>query len=287
MARNWAFLLLIGLIWGSSFILMKKGLTVFTNGQVAALRIGLAWLVTMPFLLPAMRSITGRQWLILLSVGLFGNGIPAFLFTAAQVHLDSSVVGMLNSMVPVLTVAIGVLAFGLQVNRHQWLGIATGLAGAAMLILPSGISGFQWQALLVVAASSCYALNLNVVKTRLQQMPTTIITAGAFLWVGPACVAYLLCTDLMDRMQLPGATMALGAVSLLAVVGTAVAVQLFNRLIQTAGTVFASTVTYIVPVFAVMWGMLDGERPAATRILGVVTVLVGVHLINKSQKADI
>lgn len=285
--RNWATLLLIGFIWGSSFILMKKGLLVFTDGQVAALRIGLAWLVTMPFLFPSLRGITREQWGILLVVGLFGNGIPAFLFTAAQMHLDSAVVGMLNSLVPVLTVVFGAMAFGLRVNSGQAIGILVGLAGALLLIIPDGISEFRWPALLVVAASSCYAFNLNIVKRYLQEVPTMVITAGGFLWVGPGCIAYLLLTDFTEHMQMPGAAIALGAVVLLAVVGTALAVLIFNALIQRAGPVFASTVTYVVPVFAVMWGMLDGEHLKIAQAIGVATVLFGVHLINKSHKADI
>ncbi|MCF8256690.1 MAG: DMT family transporter [Flavobacteriales bacterium] len=282
-ARNWVTLLAIGLIWGSSFILMKRGLTVFTDVQVAALRIGLAWLVTMPFLIPSLRDITRKQWGILLAVGLFGNGIPAFLFTAAQTHLDSSVVGMLNSLVPVLTVIFGALMFGLRVGGRQTIGILVGLAGALLLIMPQGISRFQWPALLVVAASSCYAFNLNIVRRHLQEVPTMIITAGAFLWVGPACIIYVMLSDFTVRLQHPGAALAFGSILLLATVGTALAVLIFNRLIQRAGPVFASTVTYVVPVFAVMWGILDGEQLLAAHVIGVATVLFGVYLINKSQ----
>lgn len=284
--RNWATLLLIGLIWGSSFILMKKGLLIFTDTQVAALRIGLAWLVTMPFLVSSFRGISRKQWSLLLISGLFGNGIPAFLFTAAQTHLDSSVVGMLNSLVPVLTVIFGALMFRLKVSGGQSLGILIGLAGALMLIIPNGISGFRWPALLVVAASSCYAFNLNIIRRYLQEVPTRIITAGGFMWVGPACMAYVLLSDFGGRIQQPGAILAFSAVALLAVVGTAFAVLMFNALIQRAGPVFASTVTYVVPVFAVMWGLIDGEQLQPVQMLGVATVLFGVHQINKSRSND-
>ncbi len=266
---------------------MKKGLTVFSDSEVAALRMGIAWAVTMPFLIPSLGSISRRQWMLLLAVGTLGNGIPAFLFTAAQTHLNSSVVGMLNSLVPVLTLAFGALLFGLPVKQNQLLGIAIGLCGALMLILPNGISGFHWSALLVVAASSCYALNLNIVRKYLQGVPTMTITAGAFLWIGPVCVGYLLCSDMPQKMAEPGAMVALSAISLLAIMGTALAVLLFNALIQRAGAVFASTVTYVVPVFAVMWGVLDGEQLLPAHVLGIGTVLLGVNIMNKSQKADI
>lgn len=282
--RNWLTLLLIGLIWGSSFILMKKGLVFFTDTQVAALRIGLAWLVTMPFLIPKLKGISGRQWKILLAVGLFGNGIPAFLFTAAQRHLDSALVGMLNSSVPVLTVLIGALAFGLRVSVQQAIGLVTGLVGALLLIVPQGAMSFQWQALFVVAASSCYALNLNVVKRYLQDVPIMTITAGAFLWVGPFCIMHVLMGDFTSRIVVDGAWLAFMGVVILAVLGTALAVLMFNRLILLSGPLFASMVTYIVPVFAVMWGILDGERIRLLQAVGVITVLFGVYLVNRRQR---
>jgi drug/metabolite transporter (DMT)-like permease len=284
--RNWATLLLIGLIWGSSFILMKKGLVFFTDVQVGALRIGLAWLVTMPFLIQKISIVKRKEWLLLLVSGLFGNGIPAFLFTAAQRHLDSSLVGMLNSLVPVLTVLIGMVVFRLKVTSWQIAGLTVGLAGALMLILSDGLAEFKWPALLVVAASTCYAINLNVVRRYMQTMPTMVITAGAFLWVGPPCVFYLMLSDMPERLAAEGAWLALSGIVLLAVVGTAIAVLIFNRLIQQAGPVFASMVTYVVPVFALMWGTLDGERPTLLQLSGAAIVLVGVYIVNAGKKTD-
>lgn len=281
--RNWATLLLIGLIWGSSFILMKKGLIYFTDAQVGAMRIGLAWLVTMPFLLPKLNGISRREWLLLLVSGLFGNGIPAFLFTAAQRYLDSSLVGMLNSLVPVLTVLIGLMVFRLRVTGLQVAGLTVGFAGALMLITSGGAEGFQWPALLVVAASTCYAINLNLVRRYMQTMQTTIITAGAFLWVGPPCIIYLAMTDLPSRVAQDGALLAIGGIALLAVVGTAFAVLIFNRLIQQAGPVFASMVTYVVPLFALLWGVLDGEQPTIIQLSGAGIVLVGVYIVNSGK----
>jgi drug/metabolite transporter (DMT)-like permease len=284
--RNWATLLLIGLIWGSSFILMKKGLVFFTDVQVGALRIGLAWLVTMPFLIQKISIVKRKEWLLLLVSGLFGNGIPAFLFTAAQRHLDSSLVGMLNSLVPVLTVLIGMVVFRLKVTSWQIAGLTVGLAGALMLILSDGLAEFKWPALLVVAASTCYAINLNVVRRYMQTMPTMVITAGAFLWVGPPCVFYLILSDMSERLEADGAWLALSGIVLLAVVGTAIAVLIFNRLIQQAGPVFASMVTYVVPLFALMWGMLDGERPSLLQLVGASVVLGGVYIVNAGKKTD-
>ncbi|MCB9185360.1 MAG: DMT family transporter [Flavobacteriales bacterium] len=282
--RNWLLLLLIGTIWGSSFILMKKGLVVFSATQIAALRMGLAWVVTLPFLLPRFREIKNKEWLILLSVGLFGNGIPAFLFAYAQTKLDSSLTGMLNSLVPILTMVFGLLLFGLRTWTLQVIGLVIGFIGALMLIvMPGGISGFQPEALLVVFASACYAFNLNMVRKFLPTMPSMLITSGSFLWVGPLCIIYLFSTDFLQRLDYEHALQSFSAIAILAIVGTTLAVLMFNRLIQSGGALFASMVTYIVPVVAILWGVLDGEQVSGWSVLGVLIILAGVHLVQKPQ----
>jgi drug/metabolite transporter (DMT)-like permease len=280
--RNWLLLVLIGTIWGSSFILMKKGLIVFSATQIAALRMGLAWLVTLPFLLPRFGQISKKEWLVLLSVGLFGNGLPAFLFATAQTKIDSSLAGMLNSLVPILTMIFGLALFGLRTWFLQVVGLFIGFLGAILLIvMPGGIDGFKPEALLVVVASMCYAFNLNMVRKFLPTMPSMVITAGSFLWIGPACLIYLFNTDFVARLDYDHALQSFGAIAILAVVGTTVAVLMFNKLIQSGGALFASMVTYIVPIVAIIWGVLDGEKVSAWSISGVFVILAGVYLVNK------
>ncbi len=261
---------------------MKKGLIVFSDTQIAALRMGLAWLVTVPFLIPRFREVKKKEWLILLSVGLTGNGIPAFLFAIAQTKIDSSLAGMLNSLVPILTLTFGLLLFGLKTWFLQVVGLLIGFIGAVMLIvLPQGLGGFQPEAMLVVLASACYALNLNVVRKFLPKMPSMLITAGSFLWIGPVCLIYLFTTDFTARFNLDYALQSFGAIAILAVVGTSLAVLMFNRLIQEGGALFASMVTYIVPVVAIGWGVLDGESVSVWSVIGVLVILGGVYLVNK------
>jgi drug/metabolite transporter (DMT)-like permease len=222
------------------------------------------------------------SWKILLSVGLMGNGAPAFLFAIAQTKIDSSLAGMLNSLVPILTLTFGLLLFGLRTWLLQVIGLVIGFVGAVMLIvMPGGISGFQPEALLVVVASMCYAFNLNVVRKFLPTMPSMLITAGSFLWVGPFCIIYLFSTDFITRFEHEYALQSFGAIAILAVVGTTLAVLMFNKLIQSGGAVFASMVTYIVPVVAIIWGVFDGESISYWSVLGVVIILGGVYLVNK------
>ena len=280
--RSWLLLLLIGTIWGSSFILMKKGLVVFEDTQIAAMRMGLSCLVTLPFLIGRFKEISKKEWLVLLSVGLLGNGIPAFLFATAQTKIDSSLTGMLNSLVPILTMIFGLLLFGLKTWPLQVVGLIIGFIGALLLIImPHGIDGFEPHALLVVLASMCYAFNLNMVRKYLSKMPSMLITAGSFIWVGPLCLIYLFSTDFTTRFEHEYSTESFGAIVILAVVGTTIAVLMFNKLIQSGGAVFASMVTYIVPVVAILWGVLDGESISFWSILGVTVILGGVYLVNK------
>ena len=280
--KSWLLLLLIGTIWGSSFILMKKGLIVFEDTQIAALRMGMAWLVTLPFLLGRFKEISKKEWLILLCVGLLGNGLPAFLFATAQTKIDSSLAGMLNSLVPILTMVFGLLLFGLRTWMLQVAGLVIGFVGAlSLIVMPGGIDDFQPAALLVVLASMCYAFNLNMVRKYLAKMPSMLITAGSFLWVGPFCLIYLFSTDFTSRFEHEYALQSFGAIAVLAVVGTTIAVLMFNKLIQAGGAVFASMVTYIVPVVAILWGVLDGELISLWSVLGVVVILAGVYLVNK------
>jgi drug/metabolite transporter (DMT)-like permease len=261
---------------------MKKGLVVFSDVQMAALRMGLAWLVSLPFLLPRLREISKKEWLVLMFVGLTGNGIPAFLFATAQTSIDSSLVGMLNSLVPILTMVFGLLFFGMRTWYLQIIGLLIGFVGALMLIvLPGGISGFQPEALLVVLASMCYAVNLNVIRRFLPRMPSMLITAGAFLWIGPACILYLFTTDFTTRLSHDYALESFIAIAILAIVGTTLAVFMFNGLIKSGGPLFASLVTYIVPVFAIMWGIIDGESISIWSLVGVFVVLTGVYLVNR------
>ncbi|MBL4586815.1 MAG: EamA family transporter, partial [Flavobacteriales bacterium] len=200
----------------------------------------------------------------------------------AQTKIDSSLAGMLNSLVPIFTMIIGVLFFKLKSSALQAVGLTIGFVGAIMLIvLPSGISDFQPEALLVVLASLCYAFNLNMVRRYLSKMPSVLITAGSFLWIGPACLVFLFSTDFVDRFDHQYAWQSFSAIAILAVVGTTLAVLMFNKLIQSSGAVFASLVTYIVPIVAILWGALDGETINLWSIIGVGVILSGVYLVNK------
>lgn len=288
-------LILLALIWGSSFILIKRGLfaangeRLFTDAQVGAMRIVIAALVMIPLALPKLRLLRNKRWLYFLGVGLFGNAIPAFLFAKAQTNIPSALAGMLNALVPVFSMLIAVFIFHVQVRKTQVMGIFLGLVSATGIMWASGgLSGQDIHlgyALLVVAATLCYAISLNLIKQFLQNEPAVAITGLALILVSPLGIMVLAGTDFAERLsQMDGALQGLGAVAVLAIFGTALALILFNKLVQDTNTLFASSVTYLIPLVAVLWGLFDGERINAIQIGFGASMLFGIVLINRKKK---
>lgn len=280
---NWSIMILLAFIWGSSFILMKKGLDVFSYEQVADLRMSLAWLSLLPLVCSQIKKTPIHFWIPLAVVGLFGNGIPAFLFTKAQTQLDSSLTGILNSLVPLFTLLIAVFIFKIKVKGYNILGILIGLTGAIWLVAGDGVvmenAHYAW---FVVVATICYAISLNTIKNYLVELNPIHITGLAFFFVGPPTLIHLFSTDFIEVMNTQEkAWSALGYIFILAVVGTSMAVAIFNKLVARTTAIFASSVTYLIPVFAIMWGVIDGEHIAPQHISGTAIIFAGIYLVNK------
>jgi len=289
----WQWLLLVALAftWGSSFILMKKGLESYDNLQLASLRILIAFIVLSPILFKNFRQIKNDQWIPILISGFLGAGIPAFLFATAQTEISSSLSGMLNSLVPLFTVFIGVLFFNLKLRKLKLLGVGIGLAGALGLLSSTGAISLANQELLygmlVVIATICYASNVNFIKVKLEAVSSINITSFGFILIGPAAGIFLFTTDFTERLQNdPDGPLNLFYIALLAIFGTAVAVILFNMLIKKVSAVFASSVTYMIPVFALFWGFIDGEAIVPTQIIFIAIILSGIYLVNRDKMIE-
>jgi len=217
-----------------------------------------------------------------------GNFIPAFLFTKAETGITHSLTGMLNSLTPLFTLILGVLFFK---NKTRWvnvIGIIIGFCGALGLILVGSDTSSNekiWYGALVVLATVFYAISVNTIKKFLGEVHSISITAYAFLFVGPPAGLYLFATDFTDRLNNnPKAWSSLGFIVILAVVGTALAVVLFNSLIKHTSALFASSVTYLIPVFAILWGLFDQEEILTIHLLFIGIILIGVSLVNKKEK---
>lgn len=281
---QWFVLFLLAFTWGSSFILMKRGLLVYDYVQVAALRIFISCLILLPFVIKRLGKVKKRQWKYLFIVGLCGNTLPAFLFTKAQTEISSSLAGMLNSLVPLFTLLIGLLIFKTKILRSQVVGVFLGLAGAVGLITAGGMEYFGNNlsyGLFVIAATICYAISVNVIKVKLQDMHPLNITAIAFFLMMFPTGAYLLYSGLPPFTLSDEFIMSSTSIFVLAVFGTALAVIIFNALIKHTTGIFAASVTYIIPMVAMFWGVIDGEKLNIYHFISVIITLSGIYLVNK------
>lgn len=279
------YLIVLSLIWGSSFILMKKGLEVFSYEQVAALRLFITSIVLIPFVFSALKKIKKKHYVPILVAALFGSGIPAFLFTLAQTYLDSSFVGILNSLTPLFTFCIGIIIFNQKYHKINLLGIFIGLIGAIFLSLNNlnqSIS-INIYVYLVVFASLLYAISANVIKRYLYDLDSTDITTIVFLIVGPLSGVYIFSTDFIVLFDNNKAYESLAYITILAIICTALAGVIFYKLIKISSPTFATSVTYLIPIVALFWGFIDGEKLIGQYFVGVALIFSGLYLVNKKS----
>jgi drug/metabolite transporter (DMT)-like permease len=283
-------MLLLAVTWGSSFILMKHGLKddanepVLAPSQLAALRMGIASLVLLPVSLQAFRKIKINEWKYLAVVGLMGSGIPAVLFTTAQQKLDSGIAGILNTLTPLFTLTIGALVFKKGVAWRQTLGVLIGMAGAISLIALRGIDNSEnWgYSLLIMLATLFYGISVNTISSKIPHIHPLHITALSLLMAGIPWTIYLFNTDILDILNNhPHGMASLGYVGVLAILGTCMANMLYFWLTQQTGPMFASSVTYLMPIVAVFWGLGDGESLGLLHLAAACVILLGVWLVNK------
>ncbi len=287
--KHWLTIFFLAFIWGSSFILIKRSLITFSGVEVGALRMLIASIVLMPFAFRKIKKIDKKHWKFLAIVGLVGNGIPAFLFALAQTRLTSSLAGMINSLVPIFTLILGYVVFGYRFDKYKIGGVLLGLAGASSLIYTSEAEGGNdlFYALLVVFATVCYATSVNVIKKYLGELNSILITAASLLLIGPLCGIYFFLTAPVAELFTLEKTnlISIGALVILSVFGTALAIVVFNMLIKRVSALFATTVTYLIPVVAIFWGLWDGETLGILHIIGMSCIFTGIYLINKQVKS--
>jgi drug/metabolite transporter (DMT)-like permease len=281
---QWLALILLSLIWGSSFILMKRGLESYSNTQVAAFRIFFSFIFLLPLTLRNLKIIRRDNLRSLIIVGLVGFAIPAFLFSKAQTSIDSLLAGILNSLTPLFTLIVGVLLYRSSAKWMNITGLFIGLIGALGLMWNGDmqiLKGINSYALFVVAATICYGVNVNEVKFKLSRLTSLQITSMAFVFTGPIAGIYLLFTDLQTSFQTTNAIMNLCYIGILALFSSVIAVLIFNHLIKFTTPLFASSVTYLIPFVAIIWGIIDGEAFGLLQILWICIILLGVYLVNK------
>src|SRR6218665_1014592 len=280
-------LLVVSLLWGTSFKLIKEGLIAFGAWELGALRVSFACLFSLPFSLVYIREAKREQlWKFLLS-GTIGIFFPAFLFAAAQTRVSSSLTGMLNSFTPICTVLVGRLLFRQRFRKAAITGVMISAAGCIVLALAraNGTVVVNYFALFVVVACGLYALNVNFVKFNFPDVNPVALTSVSLLLVGPAASVFLFFfTDFLPIMQThPRAWQSLSMVALLALLSTVIAHILFYRMLRISSPLFASSTTYIMPFVAILWGIRDGELLTSGHLMGMAFILTGVYLTTRRK----
>lgn len=292
--ENWLLLIVLALIWGSSFILMNRAMfdsnnepTLLSATEVGALRMVIAGLFMMPFVYKSRTLFFSKDWIWFVLVGILGNFLPAFLFTYAERTLSSSQTGMLNSLVPIFSLIVSVVLFQNKVKTKGIIGILLGLAGTLLLISFSASShqahSVDYAAVgLVIFATICYALSLNIIKEKLAHIQSIKITAVSLVYMLLPSLVVLSFTNFSTKVTDVTYYPAMGYTAILAIGGTAIALMLFNRLIKQTSAAFASSVTYLIPFVAISWGLVFNEA-INWSVSFILLILAGIYLIKNDK----
>ncbi|MEC5157484.1 DMT family transporter [Chryseobacterium sp. MP_3.2] len=278
--EKWILLLSLSVIWGSSFILIKKSLDHFTPYEVGSLRVLIAGILLLPIAILNRKKFPMRhlKWLIIAAIT--GNFIPMFLFPIAETQISSSIAGIVNSMMPIFVIIVGSLFWKFSTSKRQLIGVGISFFGACILALSGGESGELklFPIILLLIATLCYAISTTTVKSKLHDVPAKILSAFVFSFVLiiPSLISLVAAGFFSHVKPENDLWIGLGYVSLLSIFGTGLAMMMNYRLLSVSTPLFASTVTLLMPVVAVMWGFLDGEKLSVMQGFGGVVILGGL-----------
>ena len=287
--KKWVYLITLSIIWGSSYILIKKGLVGLTPLQLGSTRIIMTTVILMIFGWKQLQKIPKNAWKWIILTGFFGTFFPSYLFAFAETVIDSSVAAVLNGMTPLFTLILGLLFFNSSFKWMKIIGVLVGFGGTLVLVsneftMRSGLS--SWYAFLVVAATLCYSINVNLIKHKLQGVPALAIALGNFIAIViPAFVVHLFVdfpwTKIISSSEVSSS---IGYILILSLFGTALAKVMFNELVSISTAVFSISITYLLPIVAIAWGILDGEQFTLIQWLGCALILLGVYLITDKKR---
>jgi len=289
--KKWIYLIILSLIWGSSFILIKKALIGLTPAQLGSLRIIFSSIIIFAFAWNTLKIISKKEWKWIIISAFLGSFFPAFLFAFAETEIDSSIASVLNSLVPLNTVIIGAIVFKIASSKKQIIGVIVGFIGTYLLI-DRGIQLNPDQnylyAGLVILCSFLYGFNVNIIKKYLNDVPAVTIAAGHFSVIFiPAIIIFLLSGFNYDQIHDPNTMRSIGYVLILSIFGTALAKVLFNKLVQMSTAVFASSVTYSLLIVSLFWGILDGELFSFNQLMATMLIVMGVLLSSRKPRQSL
>ena len=287
--KKWVYLITLSIIWGSSYILIKKGLVGLTPLQLGSTRIIMTTVILMIFGWKQLQKIPKNTWKWIILTGFFGTFFPSYLFAFAETVIDSSVAAVLNGMTPLFTLILGLLFFNSSFKWMKIVGVLVGFGGTLVLVsneftIRSGLS--SWYAFLVVAATLCYSINVNLIKHKLQGVPALAIALGNFIAIVIPAFVVLLFVDFPWTKIISSSEVSssIGYILILSLFGTALAKVMFNELVSISTAVFSISITYLLPIVAIAWGILDGEQFTLIQWLGCALILLGVYLITDKKR---
>ncbi|QHS61346.1 DMT family transporter [Chitinophaga agri] len=285
-AIHWSIFILLSLTWGSSFILMKIGLEALSPYQVASLRLLSAGIALLPFFFKFIRQTPLNKIPMIILSGILGNLLPAYLFCIAETRIDSALAGILNSLVPLMALLAGFFLFRSPIVKKQLLGIGLGLLGVVLLFAVKGVNaGYWYYGLWIVVATICYGLNIALVHHHLKGYSSLQLGSIALFFCAMFALPVLIFTGFFSILSGPAIPWsALGASVTLGILGSGIASVLFYILINKAGAMFASMVTYALPVVAIGWGLLAGEKISVLQVLCMLVILASVYIVNKAKR---
>lgn len=288
--KKWFYLAILSLIWGSSFILIKKGLVGLNSVQLASLRMIFAASVIYIYSYNSIKKIPKKSWKWIVITAYLGTFFPVYLISYGQTEIESGLASIITTVTPINTLIIGIIFFSLTFSIKQLLGLFIGLVGAVLLLYEASetnLSSNIYFSFFIYLTTVGYAASVNLIKKYLTNIPPEAVTAGIFLSISPPAIIVLYFSDFIDlNFQDPLILKSIFFVLVLGVFGSAIAQTLFNKFVKIASPIFASAVTYTMPVVAIFWALIDGEILSIMQFFATAIILIGVYLVNKRKQTS-
>ena len=288
--KKWFYLAILSLIWGSSFILIKKGLVGLNSVQLASLRMIFAASVIYIYSYNSIKKIPKKSWKWIVITAYLGTFFPVYLISYGQTEIESGLASIITTVTPINTLIIGIIFFSLTFSIKQLFGLFIGLVGAVLLLYEASETNLNsniYFSFFIYLTTVGYAASVNLIKKYLTNIPPEAVTAGIFLSISPPAIIVLYFSDFTElNFQEPLILKSIFYVLVLGVFGSAIAQTLFNKFVKIASPIFASAVTYTMPVVAIFWALIDGETLSIMQFFATVIILIGVFLVNKRKQTS-
>ena len=285
--RKWGTLIILSVIWGSSYILIKKGLTGLTPVQLGSLRVIITTILIAPIGYNKIKHIPKNKMKWVAISAFVGSFFPAYLFAFAETEISSSVTAVMVSLTPLFTLLISVIIFGEELLKKQVIGVIIGFLGIVVLINNELLSSsFNiLYVMFIVLAAFCYAVNANLLKYKLPNIPALgiVFMSFLFMFIPAFIVLFFSGFPFSDFTSDPLILESIVYIVILALFGTAIAKVMYIKLLAISTPVFSVSTTYLMPVVAIFWGLLDGEEFKLTQFIGTSIILLGVYLVTKKK----